>query len=226
VDRHAGLEQPEGRHRLHHQRRLGRPDSSYGKGNAFGARAALGLGTLTLTTGVASYKPDGVSGRTTSVGGVADFRVIGGSLLPIALNLQVGAGTSAKITSGTTYPKVTTVIGAVGLSIPLPTPGISVEPYFSPGIRYRKLEPVTGPSTSATKFGYTLGANIGFGMLGFTPRTTTRTPVPETSRSSDSARTWRSSCRSACEPGSQARLKQLPLGRAVPGAPLAFPGVL
>src|SRR2546430_4892693 len=36
----------------------GRPDSTSGKGNAFGGRASLGLGTLTLTAGVASYKPE------------------------------------------------------------------------------------------------------------------------------------------------------------------------
>src|SRR5439155_26443284 len=75
----------------------GRPDSAAGKGNAFGARAALGIGTVTLTAGVASYKPEGSSSQTAAVGGQVDFRVIGGSLLPIAVNAQLGAGTSAKI---------------------------------------------------------------------------------------------------------------------------------
>jgi hypothetical protein len=146
----------------------GHPDSAYGKGDAFGARAALGIGTLTLTAGVASYKPKNVNDRTTSVGGQADFRLIGGSLIPIAVNLQVGAGVSGKITSGTTnYPKITNVTGAVGFSVPLPTPGFSVEPYFAPGLRYRKVEDaVTGASSSQTKFGYVVGANIGFGLLG------------------------------------------------------------
>src|SRR5947207_1589673 len=70
----------------------GRPDSAAGKGNAFGARAALGIGTVTLTAGVASYKPEGSSSQTAAVGGQVDFRVIGGSLLPIAVNAQLGAG--------------------------------------------------------------------------------------------------------------------------------------
>src|SRR5439155_11937367 len=143
----------------------GRPDSAAGKGNAFGARAALGIGTVTLTAGVASYKPGGSSSQTAAVGGQVDFRVIGGSLLPIAVNAQLGAGTSAKI--GTSYPKTTTVTAAVGFSVPLPTPGISIEPYFSPGLRYHKLEnPVTGASASQTKFGFVLGANLGFGLFG------------------------------------------------------------
>src|SRR5256886_4877805 len=100
----------------------GRPDSAAGKGNAFGARAALGIGTVTLTAGVASYKPEGSSSQTAAVGGQVDFRVIGGSLLAIAVNAQLVAGTSAKI--GTSYPKTTTVTAAVGFSLPLPTPGI------------------------------------------------------------------------------------------------------
>src|SRR5256885_6564863 len=70
----------------------GRPDSAYGKGNAWGGRAALGVGTVTLTAGVATYKPEGSSDATTTVGGQAAFRVIGGRLLPFALNLPAGGG--------------------------------------------------------------------------------------------------------------------------------------
>jgi hypothetical protein len=47
--------------------------------------------------------------------------------------------------------------------VPLPTPGISIEPYFSPGIRYRNFGSGNGTST---EFGYVFGANLGFGLLG------------------------------------------------------------
>src|SRR2546426_5759023 len=76
----------------------GKPDSAYGKGNAWGGRAALGVGTVTLTAGVATYKPAGSSDATTAVGGQAAFRGIGGSLLPFAVNLQAGGGTSPQMT--------------------------------------------------------------------------------------------------------------------------------
>lgn len=143
----------------------GRPDSAAGKGNAFGARAALGIGTVTLTAGVASYKPEGSSSQTAAVGGQVDFRVIGGSLLPIAVNAQLGAGTSAKI--GTSYPKTTTVTAAVGFSVPLPTPGISIEPYFSPGIRYHKVSDLpAGVKDHQTHFGWVIGGNFSFGLVG------------------------------------------------------------
>src|SRR3989442_15411101 len=72
----------------------GRPDSSLGKGNAFGGRASLGLGTLTLTAGVESFKPDTATSSTTSIGGNAAMRGIGGSLIPGSVHPQVGAARS------------------------------------------------------------------------------------------------------------------------------------
>jgi hypothetical protein len=137
----------------------GRPDSTLGKGNAFGGRASLGIGTLTLTAGIESFKPDTATSSTTSIGGNAAMRVIGGSLIPVSINLQVGAARSDS--SSPSRPATTSVIGAVGLAISLPTPGFSIEPYVSPGFRYRH---VSGKGN--TNFGYTVGANLSFGMFG------------------------------------------------------------
>jgi opacity protein-like surface antigen len=134
------------------------PNADYGKGDAWGGRAALGLTTITLTAGVASWKPGGFSQSLTSVGGNVAFRLIGGSLLPVAVNMQLGGASTS--TSGTST-KETTLIGAAGISVPLPTPGFSIEPYFSPGIRYRNAG-----VGSSTEFGYALGANVSFGVLG------------------------------------------------------------
>ena len=143
----------------------GAPNTDAGKGNAFGGRATLGIGTLALTAGVESWKPDVFNARATSYGGTAAFRLIGGSLLPVAVNLQVGAAHSSAVTSGTqTLPAETTVLGAVGLSVPLPTPGFSIEPYLSPGIRYHHYSNVT--PDHETNFGWVIGGNLGFGLVG------------------------------------------------------------
>ena len=133
------------------------PNADYGKGNTWGGRASLGLSTLTFTAGVASWKPGGATKSFTSVGGNVAFRLIGGSLLPVALNLQVGGAST-----NSTPAKTTTLIGAAGISVPLPTPGFSIEPYFSPGIRYHN----SGGGTHTTNFGYVFGADLGFGLLG------------------------------------------------------------
>jgi len=135
----------------------GKPDNNSGGGSAFGARGSLGLGNLTLTAGLDSYKPSGGTSAT-SVGGNVGFRVIGGSLIPIAVNLQGGAASTSA--SGNT---LTTAIAAVGVSVNLPTPGLNIEPYISPGLRYSKASGVSGNSN----FGFALGVNVGLGMLGF-----------------------------------------------------------
>ena len=136
-----------------------KPDSTYGKGTAFGARGSLGLGNLTITAGLASDKPSGATNSLTSVGGNVGFRVIGGSLIPIALNLQGGA---AK-TSCSGCNSITTATAAVGISVNLPTPGLNIEPYLSPGLRYNKIS----GGGNESDFGFALGVNVGMGMLGF-----------------------------------------------------------
>jgi hypothetical protein len=142
---------------------IGVPNSDAGKGTAFGGRATLGLANISLTAGVASWKPKGASSSTTSLGGVAQFRVIGGSLIPVALNIQLGAGTASAITSGTaTFPKTTNILAGAGLSVNVPTPGLSIEPYLSVSNRWHKP---SGFSTESN-IGWVLGANVGFGMLG------------------------------------------------------------
>ena len=144
----------------------GAPNDNAGKGNAFGGRVALGVGTITLTAGVASRKVDSLNIRVTSYGGTAAFRLIGGSLIPLSVGLQLGAAHSAAVTfgQGAVLQAQTSVLAAVGLSVPLPTPGISVEPYFAPGIRYHKTP--AGVTDHQTNFGWVIGGNFSFGLAG------------------------------------------------------------
>src|SRR2546430_14750779 len=72
-----------------------RPDSTSGKGNAWGGRVSLGLSTIKLTPGVATWKPHGGPHSFTSTGGNPPFRVIGRTLLPAAVTLEVGGARAA-----------------------------------------------------------------------------------------------------------------------------------
>ena len=145
-----------------------RPNSDAGGGSAIGGRVTLGAGIFTLTGGVSSWDSDLVSQRIISIGGTAAFRLIGGSLIPVAVNLQLGGGHSLEITSSTTtVPVQTVVLGAVGLSFPLPTPVVRVEPYVSPGIRYHHYSNVApGAADHEANFGWVIGSNLGFGPVG------------------------------------------------------------
>ena len=144
------------------------PNNGAGGGNAFGGRVALGAGVFTLTGGVSSWKSDLVSDHITTIGGTAAFRLIGGSLIPVAVNLQLGGGHSMEITSTTTTVPVQTMgVAAVGVSVLLPTPVVSVEPYVSPGIRYHHYSSAgPGVSDHEINFGWVVGGNIGFGPIG------------------------------------------------------------
>src|SRR3989442_4962136 len=77
----------------------GKPNDNYGGGNAWGGRAALGVGTVTLTAGVAPHKPQGSSDATTTVGGQAAVPVIRGRPLPVAVKHHGRARTSPQRTS-------------------------------------------------------------------------------------------------------------------------------
>lgn len=136
-----------------------KPNADWGKGNAFGARATVGLGSLSLTAGYESWNPSGAAPKFNSIGGNAAFRVIGGILLPVNVNLLVGGARATA--SG--LPDQTNLVAGAGASITLPTPGVSVEPYVSLTNRWHKLSGVSGTNSN---FGWTIGANLGFGLLG------------------------------------------------------------
>jgi hypothetical protein len=135
---------------------VGLPNEDWGKGTAFGGRVTLGLANIALTGGLASWKPDTASESFSSVGGNVAFRIIGGSLLPIAINLQLGG---ARIAAANAIPARTRLTAAAGASMGLPTPGVSIEPYVAVGNRWNLTE---GGGTESN-FGWTVGANLGFG---------------------------------------------------------------
>lgn len=136
----------------------GSPNNNAGGGNAFGARGTLGLANLAITAGLSSYNADGPGDAATSLGGNATFRVIGGSLLPVAINLQVGGSR----TTQTGAADITGIIAGGGISAAVPTPGVSVEPYLSVTNRW-----VNDGVNNDSNIGWTIGANVGMGMFGF-----------------------------------------------------------
>jgi hypothetical protein len=138
---------------------FGIPNSDLGKGTAFGARGTLGLANLSLTAGVSSWKQDGATESITGVGGNAAFRVIGGSLIPVSVNLQLGA---ARHGAAGGNAAATRLIAGGGVAVSVPTPGLSIEPYLSVTNRWVKESGFSAESN----LGWTLGANVNFGMMG------------------------------------------------------------
>ena len=141
----------------------GKPSDDAGGGNAFGARVAVGISRLTLTAGLSSFEFEGASDRSTSFAGTVALRLIGGALLPVNVNAIAGAGTAQDVPLGLlTTADITTIVAGGGVSVTLPVPGFSIEPYLSVTNRWNKY---TGLDTESD-IGWTLGANVGLGLLG------------------------------------------------------------
>jgi len=139
---------------------VGIPNNNGGKGTAFGFRGTLGLANLALTAGVVSWKPSNATDNVTSVGGNAAFKVIGGSLIPVALNIQIGAARWGAANGDSATTRLT---AGAGIAVSVPTPGISIEPYLSITNRWYKASGISGTNSN---LGWTLGANANFGMFG------------------------------------------------------------
>ena len=136
------------------------PNEDLGKGTAYGARGSFGFGAITLTAALASWKPDGLSDAYPSIGGQGAFRVIGGSLMPVALSLQLDG---SRVGSANGDSALTRVGLGAAISASVPTPGLSIEPWLAVNNRWYKF---SGSSSTESNVGWTLGANVGLGMWG------------------------------------------------------------
>ncbi len=153
---------PRGGTRFFFAGEAGFPDSAGGKGTTYAARAALGLQALTLSATAGVRDPSGPGANLTEYGATAAYRLIGGSLIPIAVNLQGGVANVSD--SGVADTRFT---AAVGLAIDLPVPSVTLEPWVAPGLRMTRIGAHGAfPSQSDTRFGVAAGLTFGFGLFG------------------------------------------------------------
>ncbi len=152
---------PRGGSRLFFAADAGYPDSIGGKGSVYAVRAAAGFSGLTVSATAGSRSPSAGSSFG-EYGGTVAYRVVGGSLIPVAVNLQVGAAFWSE--SGRTDNRYT---GAVGISVDVPVPYVTLEPWVAPGVRLNRTGASgTTPAHSDTEFGWAAGITFGFGAFG------------------------------------------------------------
>ncbi|HUL48608.1 MAG TPA: hypothetical protein VLT79_01195, partial [Gemmatimonadales bacterium] len=154
---------PRGGSRFFFAADAGYPDvSSVVSGDVYAARAAAGFQAFTVsaTVGVRSQAST-VQGSNTEYGGAAAYRIIGGSLIPVAINVQGGAAFWSE--SGASNQRYT---GAVGISVDVPIPYVTMEPWIAPGIRVTRLGTNSASPFQSTEFGWAAGLTFGFGMFG------------------------------------------------------------
>jgi hypothetical protein len=142
---------------------VGVPNDGSGGGNAFGVRGTAGWRRWSLAAGICSWQPDGFTNRISAYAGALRFRVVGGSLTPLAVNILGGGGRTSDLAEPMMSREATTnAIAGAGAGVLLPFPGLNVEPYASLTNRWRWVD---GSSETQSNVGLTLGANLDFGTL-------------------------------------------------------------
>ncbi|HEV8265802.1 MAG TPA: hypothetical protein VGQ06_12715 [Gemmatimonadales bacterium] len=131
------------------------------KGSTFGARGSIGLGKATITAGVARFDPEGsFLEPATSIGVQGAYKLIGGSLTPVAVNVQGGASRHGVVDGGS--EKITNWALGIGVGTSLTMPAASVEPFVSVSNRWHKV----GSVATESNIGFVIGTNVAFGSFG------------------------------------------------------------
>jgi opacity protein-like surface antigen len=131
-------------------------------GTVYGVTGALALGPVGLTATMASGAPEDGESHS-SFGATANFKLFGGPLIPIGINFQAGASwtTIPGANVGGTDLDIVSVPVGVGVSLSIPTPGLSIKPWIAP--RLQMTRTTGGLDDTQTDFG--LSAGINFGLL-------------------------------------------------------------
>jgi hypothetical protein len=138
---------------------VGFPDADYGKGTAFGGRAALGLGPFGISAVVSSYNPKGPGGSHTGLGGYLNLKVFGGPLIPLSVTLQGGA---EYVKNG--GAKVVHAPIGLGIALKIPNPALAIKPWIAPRVDIARVSGSGISTKTTTKFG--LSGGIDFSLLG------------------------------------------------------------
>jgi hypothetical protein len=132
-----------------------------GKNRGLAARGVIGLAMLQLGAGIGTVNPEIAGERQDKFQWMATaaLRLIGGGVMPLAVNIQAGYG-RVEIAQDSTEVNIPISVG-VGLSPPLP--GFSLELWAAPRYSVRDLK-VGDLSASQNGFGISAGVDLGFSM--------------------------------------------------------------
>lgn len=141
---------------------VGFPDADYGKGTAYGARAALGVGPFGVSAVVSRWDPKGPASAHTGLGGYLNLKVFGGPLIPLSVTLQGGA----EYVKESGVKLIHAPIG-LGIALKIPNPALAIKPWIAPRLDITRVSGAV-PSNTETNFGISGGIDLSLlGGLGF-----------------------------------------------------------
>ena len=125
-------------------------NDSSGKLNAYGGRATLGIGFVTIGAGASSISLGSGAGSEMSYGATASINIVSAPLVPVGGSVFGGFGTvSVAGNSQNSYP-----VGAA-IAVKPPTAGLGIEIWAAPRVDIKNAS-----STTATNFGISGGVNL------------------------------------------------------------------
>lgn len=109
---------------------VGFPNADYGKGEAVGAHASIGIGFVGVTAMISRYAPE-AGDAIVAPGASATLRLLGGPLVPFRITMQAGA--SRWTQNNVTFTHVPV---SIGLSATIPNPALAIKPWIAPRVDY------------------------------------------------------------------------------------------
>jgi hypothetical protein len=138
---------------------IGFPNADYGKGTAFGGRAALGLGPFGVSAVISSWNPNGPAPSQTGLGGYLNLKIFGGPLIPLSVTLQGGA----EYVKNGGLKTVHAPIG-LGIALKIPNPALAIKPWIAPRVDVSRVSGTGFSTKTQTKFG--ISGGVEFSLLG------------------------------------------------------------
>jgi hypothetical protein len=150
------------------------PSSSSHLKTSFAATGAYGTGPFgfTLSIGGTIVRTDTTDLPQAAIGGTVNWKIFGGPLIPLAVNLQaglafweVGDPSPPLVEEDSDIPKLVEWHVPVGVSfvLTIPTPGMAIKPWIAPRVDYRRTT-LSGLELShdATEFAFSIGLDVAF----------------------------------------------------------------
>ena len=138
---------------------VGFPNDDSDLKTTYGATATIGIGLLGFSASVARSGIESSDRDFTSVGGTANFKVLGGPLIPLAATLQAGVA-FAEVEDGENHLRVP--IG-LGLTLTIPSVAVAIKPWLAPRLEIVRMYGDTVQDDTDTRFG--LSGGIDFNLI-------------------------------------------------------------
>lgn len=134
---------------------VGFPNSATGLGTSYAITGAFGTGPFGFTGSVGGTRVEAIDKSEITVGGTANWKIFGGPLIPLAVNVQAGAA----YWKGVADSKNIHVPVGISAVLTIPTPGLAIKPWVAPRVDYSQAK-VGDVTFDATEFAFSIGVDL------------------------------------------------------------------